>query len=289
MYTHGCDGQIGIKLKNKFNDFIVGILALYLSPDNYKYGRDAEEFFNNATVIWQDLSDSDLLIGAGDVNSRTKMLLDYVPDVDGSLIPPRSNPDNVKNAHAESFLSFLKDNNSIILNGRVTPQFNNFTFVKPTGCSVPDYIFCPIEHLQFCTEMRTHLIREIVNISGLEPPVVLPDHSVLVGTFITSNCNQAKNSIPVQIIYNEQHYQQVNANIPKRQPKKNLKCMNKDFFMSDDVKLQLQNTISRLENIVNNQSELDTLWADVKNIFIDELSSLPDVPFSSNKKQQRKF
>ena len=111
VYTHGCDGQIGIKLKNKFNDFIVGILALYLSPDNYKYGRDAEEFFNNATVIWQDLSDSDLLIGAGDVNSRTKMLLDYVPDVDGSLIPPRSNPDNVKNAHAESFLSFLKDNN----------------------------------------------------------------------------------------------------------------------------------------------------------------------------------
>ena len=115
-------------------------MALYLSHDNYKYGRDAEEFFNNATVIWQDLSDSDLLIGAGDVNSRTKMLLDYVPDVDGSLIPPRSNPDNVKNAHAESFLSFLKDNNSIILNGRVTPQFNNFTFVKPTGCSVPDYI-----------------------------------------------------------------------------------------------------------------------------------------------------
>ena len=36
-------------------------------------------------------------------------------------------------------------------------NFNNFTFVTSRGCSVPDYIFSPVEHLQFCKEMRTIL------------------------------------------------------------------------------------------------------------------------------------
>ena len=58
-----------------------------------------------------------------------------------------------------SFITFLKDNRSIILNGRVTPQFNNYTFVSPRGCSVPDYIISPVDHLMYCKEMKT-LLRE---------------------------------------------------------------------------------------------------------------------------------
>ena len=67
FYTHsvvsinkGIDGQLSIKIKNNLNDFIVGILALYLSPDSYNYGRDPEGFFNNASALYQDLADCDL-------------------------------------------------------------------------------------------------------------------------------------------------------------------------------------------------------------------------------------
>ena len=137
--SKGADGQISAKLKNNLNDFMVGILALYLPPDNYVYGKDPESFFNHATVLWEDLFDCDLIIGGGDLNARTKDIIDFVPDIDGNLIPTRENPDKVKNSHAEPFI-FLKDNRSIILYGRITPQFNNFTFVNSRGCSVPDYI-----------------------------------------------------------------------------------------------------------------------------------------------------
>ena len=182
----GLDGQLAIKLVNNVNEFSVGILALYLPPDNYIYGRDPENFFNQAAALWEDLSDCDLLVGSGDVNSRTREIVDYIPDIDGSLIPHRYNPDLAKNSHADSFISFLKDNRSLILNGRVTPDLNNYTFVSPRGCSVPDYMFCPSDHLSVCTEMKTLLVSDIANIYTIQPPRTLPDHSVLQGTFVTS-------------------------------------------------------------------------------------------------------
>ena len=87
----GIDGQLGLKLKNTLNDFLLGVVGLYLSPDSYIYGQDPENFFNEAAVMWDDLSDCDLCIGSGDVNSRTKEMLDYLPDIDGN-VANRTNP-----------------------------------------------------------------------------------------------------------------------------------------------------------------------------------------------------
>ena len=47
----GRDGQLSIKLKHVEHDFLVGILALYLPPDNYIYGRDPENFFRSAILF----------------------------------------------------------------------------------------------------------------------------------------------------------------------------------------------------------------------------------------------
>ena len=179
------DGQIGIKLKSKLNDFSIGIFGGYLPPDSYIYGQDNEGFFNNASVIWENLSDCDLLIGAGDLNARTKDLLDYLPEVDGH-IAPRFNPDLNKNAHGDAFITFLKDNRAAILNGRITPHLNNFTFVSGRGSSVPDYLFCPLDQLDYCNKMETLLIRELINDMQVPPPPSIPDHSILRGTFTTS-------------------------------------------------------------------------------------------------------
>ena len=122
------DGIMGIKLQNKNNSFKVGIIANYLPPDTFHYGQDSEGYFNELTSLWQDYCDCDLRIGGGDLNARTKQLQDFIPEVDGDL-PIRSNPDNIKNAHGNSFITFLKDNRSVILNGRITPHLNNYTFV----------------------------------------------------------------------------------------------------------------------------------------------------------------
>ena len=186
-----------------------------LAPDSFHYGQDAETYFNHCVALCDDLGDCDLLVGAGDVNARTKQLLDYIPDIDGDLIPERSNPDQIKNHHGEAFLTFLKDSRNIILNGRITPQYNDFTFVTSRGCSVPDYIFSPVEHLQFCKEMRTILMTDIVNKSGIIPPQTLPDHSILKGLFCTSFAKTGFENKPKEV-YTEF----------KLPPKRNLKKIN---------------------------------------------------------------
>ena len=130
-------------------------------------------------MLWQDLSDCDLLIGGGDLNARTKDLVDFIPEIDGKLVAPRVNPDKVKNSHGDSFITFLKDNRTVILNGRVTPSLNNYTFVSSRGSSVPDYLFTSLENLESCTSMETILVTDVINKYNLLPPNSLPDHSLL--------------------------------------------------------------------------------------------------------------
>ena len=59
--------------------------------------------------------------------------------------------------------------------------------------------------------------------------------------------------------------------------------------MSDEVRVQVENTILKLENAIQNQTQLDHLWADVKNLLLKELDSLPELPKSTNKKQNKHF
>ena len=70
---YGIDGQIAIKLKCNLSEMTIGIVGLYLSPDSYRYGQDAEEFFNQASVLWQDLQDCDLLIG-GEISMQEQKI-----------------------------------------------------------------------------------------------------------------------------------------------------------------------------------------------------------------------
>ena len=128
--------------------------------------------------------------------------------------------------------------------------------------------------------METLLMTQIVNLSGIHPPRNLPDHSILIGTFDTSIFNLISNSSKQEQFNTFDEFE-----IPKRPPKKDLNKINNLFFMSDEIKLQVQNTILKLETSVQNQSELDQLWSGVKSLLISELDSLPNLPTSNNKKQ----
>ena len=279
---NGVDGQITIKMKSNLSEITIGILGLYLPPDTYRYGQDSEDFFNQATALWQDLWDCDLIVGGGDLNARTRDMIDFIPEIDGRIIPKRFNPDSSKNAHAESFITFLKDNRSIILNGRITPQFNNYTFVSTRGCSVPDYIFCPVDNMYNCIEMKTILISDVINQFNLPPPNSIPDHSILSCKFITSFFEMGKN---YEHSFSDKNWQ--NESI--KQPRKNLSKIDNNFMMSAETLELVLQAISKLENIVDTKKEIDNLWSEVKHIILAEMHKLPDLPRSNFKKQKQKF
>ena len=239
------------------------------------YGKDPESYFLDNALVYSDLvSDCDLVIAGGDLNARTKNELDYIVDID-SITPERSNPDQEKNSHGNHFIQFLKDNRALILNGRVTPARNNFTFVKAQGRSVPDYMYCPSDHIQYCSSCEVLPVSDIINSFNLTVPHSLPDHSVIVNDFdlfsfvTTADSNAFEKS-------NSQCYQ-----------KKNVRKINNDFMCSQETVNLVKNTITRLEAIQLNQVSVDSVYDQIKSIFITEINKLPNVPAASTKQGRR--
>ena len=80
--VHICDGQFGVILKHKNEDYKIGIIAGYISPGNSKYGRDPDEFFEYLTRFIYSYNDCDKMYVGGDYNARTGTLRDFIPDID---------------------------------------------------------------------------------------------------------------------------------------------------------------------------------------------------------------
>ena len=149
---------------------------------SYFYGKDPESYFVDNSLIYNILSDCDLIVAGGDLNSRTKEDPDFIPTIDGNTAP-RNNPDQVKIGHGDFFLQFLKNNRALICNGRITPEKNDFTYISPRGCSVPDYIYCPADHIQYCTSVNILKVSDAINKFHLDVPFSLSDLSILISEF----------------------------------------------------------------------------------------------------------
>ena len=60
-------------------------------------------------------------------------------------------------------------------------------------------------------------------------------------------------------------------------------------MMNEDTVQRVLETIDRLEAHVTSKKELDILWADTKNIIVDEIKKLPNKQLSNDSKQNRKI
>ena len=127
----------------------------------------------------------------------------------------------------------------------------------------------------------------IINDYNLLPPDSLPDHSVLSATFVTSHFSAIK------------HFQQNRSLLgqifPQPHPvvakaaKKNLSKIDSTFMMSDEIQQKVNQTIFNLESQVESKCKINSLWCEIKNIFLSQLSCLPDIPQSNDNKMNRNF
>jgi hypothetical protein len=59
--------------------------------------------------------------------------------------------------------------------------------------------------------------------------------------------------------------------------------------MRDETRQLVLDTIAKLETASKNQAEINSLWLEVKTLFLDEMGSLPNIPSSNCKKMNRNF
>ncbi len=127
--------------------------------------------------------DLDAIFFAGDLNARLGNLRDYI-DLDE--VPTRISIDATENNHGKALREFLVDSKCCVLNGRVTPEFDNPTYVSTRGTSVVDYFVTPHDCIAQVSKCTVDLCSSIITELGIESIISdkckAPDHSLITVT-----------------------------------------------------------------------------------------------------------
>ena len=156
------EGVISMMITDKMSLFTVLLIACYLPPANSPWGRNATEFFSHIlSIVYQFSEEYDVILLTGDLNCRIGKDLDFIPEIDE--ICNRKVLDQTKNKHGSELIDFLLEAKLVVCNGRVTPQFDNFTCIEPSkGASVVDYFITSLNNLSICERLVVSTARELI-------------------------------------------------------------------------------------------------------------------------------
>ncbi len=120
-----------IRLSDRHSDNFISLFCVYLPPESSLYGENVDEVFEYLVGKLYDCCEANLVLLAGDFNSRIGDKLDYIDGVDD--VPPRSAIDDVVNDHGKSLINFMLQTNTCVLNSRVCPLEDNYTSISHCG------------------------------------------------------------------------------------------------------------------------------------------------------------
>ena len=178
-------------------------------------------------------------------------------------------------------MEFVRDGKLAILNGRVYPENDNFTFISTRGKSVVDYMTTPQDCIKFVDLSRIDVVSDLMTKYGafrfLSPTCKSPDHSLLTPMI---KCSYDRTD-PVRAdgTYND--------SISKSRKVYQYHDRYDEYLSSPVWQAVIQNVITQLEWRQVQQSELDIAYNDLcKNIF-NELDNIVGYKIASNKLKKR--
>ena len=101
------------------------------------------------------------MVFCGDYNGRIGKCDDVNLDVDKDVVK-RISIDTVKNAHGDTLLEFIADGKLVLLNGRVDPNNDNYTFILSRGKSVVDYFIVPQDNLRIIKSFKVDAVSDLL-------------------------------------------------------------------------------------------------------------------------------
>ena len=286
VVSSSLDGILGVILKSKHTDLQILIVSCYLPPEESVWGRDSNTFFSHLLSLIYLHSECDHVFICGDINARIGNMNDFLTTVD--TISDRIIMDNVKNAHGESLIDFLLESKMVVLNGRVTPEFDNFTSVSVKGRAVVDYILSPQSSVECVRELSVLLVKDLVQIYDLSRLLSerckCPDNSVI------------KCTINILSVYNNEHEGVDNQNtsspgnnsIPHSSKRYKFKDIPENFMNNPNFKEKLENLIAEVERCENEQQSMNKLYDDFCSEVFKEMDAFLRYTDSS-KKTRKKF
>ena len=278
------DGIQVLKLKHKHSSMCLVIINAYLPPVNSVYGRNATEFMSHLLTNIYLHANCDAIYLVGDLNSRVGKMKDYIPNIDN--ISDRNVIDHVVNTHGEAFIDFLIESNMVILNGRISCEFDNFTRIHTTGSSVVDYVCTFFDNLTNCESFKVNSVRHLMDQLILQSDKI-PDHSILELDF---HMNYCKNEVQNDLTLNESSSFSISQS---EETYRYLKCNNGrnlpvNFMDSELANQALNLCIGQIQTARALQSDVDKVYDKFCNIYYAEIDKWFKGNFS-NKSMRKRF
>ena len=229
-------------------------------------------------------SELDAMYICGDLNSRVGNKVDNISLIDN--LSDRQVLDYTVNSHGTALQEFLLDARCCIVNGRVTPEKNEFTFVHQRGRSVVDYFLVGIDSLDTCisceviTPMRAFDM--FCSNSNAGSTGALSDHSVLKLEITTGFCHLGTRDISMPDIHqaatvtalddsrevSSEHQDDFTNFFYKRFK---IETVPNDFMSCDATRDALISLITEMENVMSNQQEIDNIYDKFCQIYHTEM------------------
>ena len=261
------DGILAILFQHKVSNFMFIIYSCYLPPENSPWGRDADGYFGHllSLIYYHNYVDCHFI--CGDLNSKTGALNDAIDEID--TVPQRLPCDpHSKNKHGECFIDFLIESKFCITNGRVTPEFNDYTCVSSKGKSSVDYFAVPIDCVNRCIKCEVSATSDVISSLSLQSLISTncrpPDHSLLTLTY-----NIMHPDLDPQPTHQTTEGS-ATQNATAGRKRYDLDRISSDFMSTPMWGHVCQSLISRIERMEINQNSCDSLYdLMVKDVFIE--------------------
>ena len=191
------DDIIIVNLIHQEVSYDIIIVGCYLPPQNSLYGRDALYFHSHMLSYMYQYYNCDAVYMCGDLNSKLGKSPDFIPGIDE--LTHRKVIDCATNSHGKALQEFLLDSKCCVLNGRVTPQCDNYNFIEPSrGKSVVGYFITTIDVLKKRVEFHVYSSRTLIDMfmyADSLPINSIPGHSFLFLRISTEPDESTQNSL----------------------------------------------------------------------------------------------
>ena len=252
------DGMLTLSLCHKETEYKFILVTAYLPPDNSLYGRDATGFFSHLINLIYMHTDYDAIYIAGDLNGRIGNKSDFIECVDD--IPKRTAIDIDFKGHGEAILDFCFESKFCVVNGRIDPVNDNFTFISSKGSAVVDYFLTSHDHLHSLRSFEVISMTNVTDNIGIHAlgnaPNKISDHSML----LMDVCVRVYDAIELH------------------------EAERSDHRVRPDVSTQI---IERIEDSRSTQTEIDQIYKDIVNVYTSEMTKIfgikNDNPHSNKK------
>ena len=264
------DGILGVQITDKSTEFVILIYVCYLPPVNTTWVYDSNAFFAHLISELYMNNYADVTLLAGDFNAR----IGNGHDVDYSIdsdIPLRKSIENVKSGHGDQFLEFLNDTKLAIINGRVNPENDNFTFLSSRGQSCVDYMVVPHDCLSSVSYFNVDLASDLVNKYNAFRYIAhnskVPDHSMLTVTLAVIHADNRHNAPTVT---------DAHCNVPNNNSTRkvyNFNNLNEHSLNSEMWRIAISDISDRLISNCSHQTQLDDIYNQLCSEIFKELDT----------------